>query len=122
MKSNLFKYYRPIKVDWDKPFAENENAMESNWKQIIECDKKAKEAGTLLGRYFSEPVADGNAIYIITKVNKRTCVLEWCEYIGDDWQSRWIGEQGTVPLDIVLESINYRDTWLEMVTKKNETR
>jgi len=109
MKSNLHKFYIPQGIDPEFGFCKDWSDCDVNWKKIEESDKRGKEAGTLLGRYYDEPVADGKAIYIITKVNKRTCKLELCRGIGDDWSTPMLGEGGNVDIDYIKHHITYRD-------------
>lgn len=42
-------------------------------------------------------VADGYAYYVVTKVNKRTCKIEWRGYCPDRWFDRRYGYEATIP-------------------------
>jgi hypothetical protein len=62
-----------------------------------ECEKaiKASDAitsGVAVGSLFFLPVADGKASYVVTRVGKATCDVEWRGYGGlDRYIDRWLG-------------------------------
>ena len=49
--------------------------MDRDHAAMVEKDRAAKAAGTLVGRYFTESYADSQAYYEIVKVSPRTCTL-----------------------------------------------
>lgn len=44
-----------------------------------------------VGKLFALGVADGCAWYIVTKVNRKTCVVEWRGFELDRYTDRWLG-------------------------------
>lgn len=110
MKSNLFKFYVPEQVDYTEPWELSDEKTKRNWNQIYKSDKTGKDNNTILGRFYSESIGDGKAIYIVTKLNKRTCVLECCTQIGDDWKIPMLGDIGTANIDYITQRISARDS------------
>jgi hypothetical protein len=79
--------------------------------EISELSKKNK---TILGRTVSFPVADGSAIYIITKINKKTVRLTWIDYC-DGYADRQFGrEGGNYSLEDAQNRISFEDKWSKM--------
>ncbi len=101
--------YKPQKIDYDVPTDEWLQIMKDNQKELDKIDKEAKEKGTLLYRYISEPVADGQAVYQITKVNKNTVKIEVCTGLGDDWQIPYWGQEATIERDYAEQKIQGKD-------------
>ena len=48
-----------------------------------------------VGAMFSVGVADGSAYYVVTKVNKRTCRIEWRGFCADRWVDQFFGYGGS---------------------------
>lgn len=84
--------------------------VEANSQLITEIDSKVKEKGELLHRFIYEPYADGNAVYQIIRVNKKTARIKVCKEIGDDWVVPYWGEESTIPLHYAEMSVARRDT------------
>ena len=59
--------------------------VEENMNRLEETDKKAKDAGQLVGRLIKHSYADGYAYYQVVKETARTCKVQVCSGIGDDW-------------------------------------
>lgn len=90
--------------------------MNRQWDEIVAKDAAARDAGTLIGRYYSEPVADGSALYEVVKVTKKTIRLRHINY-GDGYQIRLIEQMGCkLPREIVEQNINQRDKWEERIS------
>ena len=51
-------------------------------------------SGVHVGKMFKIPVADGYAWYIVTKVNKSTCKVEWRGFCLDRWTDHHFGYGG----------------------------
>lgn len=92
---------------------------EENLSLLKKIDKEAKDKGDILYRYFTEPFADGEAIYQVIKVNKKTVRIRVCLGIGDEWVIPYLGEECSISKEYVESKINHRDTLDEMF-KKNE--
>jgi len=63
-------------------------------KQLEDDNKKAVQNKTLVGRYISVSVADGDAYYRCIKETKTTVILEWVPGIYDEY-SDWNLGRGT---------------------------
>ena len=92
---------------------------DDNWKLLMEIDKNQKEKGELLWRYIDFGVADGKAIYQITKVNKNTCVVELCLDFPDGYSYEMLGAGPTsVDRAFVEKKVKGRDGLDEIFGRK----
>lgn len=103
---SLKKFYNPKPIDFKGDFY---TQMDANWALIKKVDQEAKQQGTIVGRYIKEQIADGYAIYIVTKEGKRTSTVEVVTGIGDDWVIPSIGRIGSLKTDYVCANISRRD-------------
>jgi hypothetical protein len=55
-----------------------------------------------VGDFFGVPVADGKAWYVVTKVNKTTCMVEWRGFCADRWTDHHFGWGGRFSVASVL--------------------
>src|SRR5271157_5503662 len=69
---------------------------EDNFRALQDKDAAAKKAGTIVGRFISEPFADGHAYYAIVKEKKTTVDIRVVTGIGDDWRIPYWGDKATV--------------------------
>lgn len=100
------------------PWEQLEPVLKENWGKLVEQDTKAKEAGTLVGRYIREPVADGNAIYIIIKVCKRVVHIRYVpEVCPDEYRYSYWGNGGTIRRDYAENSVSWRDNMKEVLAR-----
>ena len=53
------------------------------------------------GSFFTVPVADCVAYYIVTRVKKRKVKIEWRGFIGDTHKSQIFGSGGTFDIDVI---------------------
>lgn len=109
---NLLLYYpiRDKSLGWRDQF-------NRNWKQLKECDKRAKEGGFLVGRYIKEPFADGYAIYQVIRENKKTVRIRVCTGIGDDWVIPYLGQETSVDMAYVTQNIAQREALAAIFSK-----
>jgi len=96
--------------------------FDGEYDKYVEADYKKAQAvsdklkGIAVGKLFSIGVADGCAVYIVTKVNKNTCDVEWRGYGGSD---RYIdhhygwGRKGVAKSDI-QRYVGMADFWKEL--------
>lgn len=84
--------------------------IETNWDRLTKDDALAKAQGTLIGRFFGEPFADGKAIYRITGTNKTKAKIEVVTGLGDDWEIPYWGHEKTIDLAYVQKKIEGRDS------------
>ncbi len=80
-------------LDFDTLMEKQDNLME-----VLKT--LAKEKNTFLGRTYKIPVADGYAVYLITKINKKTVKLQWIDYC--DGYSDWSLGSESANIDIVM--------------------
>lgn len=72
-------------------------------QHVQEEHRKAREVDEALGdefapgRLFSVGVADGKAFYVVTKVNKRSCDVEWRGFGLDRYTDAVLGWGGRFP-------------------------
>lgn len=108
------------KFDWDKF---DSKAFDKRWKRqrdlIDELEKYAYEARSMTGRMVYFPMADSHAVYMVVKVNKTTCRLQWLD-VGDGWEDARLGKSGSLPLDFVHSEICWRDNLNKAFSKKNK--
>ena len=79
----------------------------------------AKANKTLLGRIVKFPHADSYAVYVITKVNKKTVRLDWVDYC-DGWQDDRCGIAASLDIRYATQKIQGEDRLEEMFTYKKE--
>ena len=68
----------------------------------------AKNNSTILGRSIKFPMADGYALYVITKVNKTTVQLTWLDYC-DAWIDTRIGKKGNINIEYAKQQLGIED-------------
>jgi len=104
------RYYTPKELNFDK--LDNKEMLKQwkdNHKLLQDIDKEAKKSNKILGRYITEPFADGNAFYQIIKVNKRTCKIRVCTGLGDDWVIPYWGREAIVDKKYILQLLLRKD-------------
>lgn len=77
-------------------------------KLMDELRQLAKTNNTLLGRIIKFPYADGYAMYVVTKVNKKTVRIDWIDYM-DGWVDQRCGEQAMLDMDYAKQVIEGED-------------
>lgn len=88
------KEYKPLEItDEDYSTEEVYRKWEKNAEQLKKIDKEAAKYHELVGRYITQPFADGSAVYIITKVKGNTVRVKVCTGLGDDWVLPQWGEE-----------------------------
>ena len=91
-----------------------------NEAKILAQDKRAKERQSMVGRVIMHPYADGQAVYEITRVNKRTVRIRVVTGIGDDWVLPAWGAETLIPFDTAVEFLQRRDFWLNREVKNEQ--
>ena len=69
-------------TDWDR----YDRAIKHNFDLLEEIDKRCKEKNSLVGRYFTTSVADGNAYYQVIKENTKSVRIIRLIGLGDDYR------------------------------------
>ena|ERR1035437_6161852 len=93
---------------------------DNNWKLLEEQDEDCRAKGESVGRYIAHPIADGNAIYLITKENKRTVKIEVCQGLGDDWVVPAWGYSISINKDLAIEFLERRDGLAALFAKSRK--
>lgn len=107
-----------VPFDWDN---HDHNEFDTRWKRqrelIDEIEEHAFNARSMTGRVIYFPMADSHAVYLVTKVNKTTCRLQWLD-VGDGWQDARLGPEGSLPIDFVHSEICHRDNMNKLFSNK----
>lgn len=67
-----------------------------------------------VGSLFNTPVADGRAYYVVTKVNKKTCEVEWRNFGGDNYVDQILGYGGKFDTDRIQPLVNFQNSLSKM--------
>jgi hypothetical protein len=94
---------------WDA----NEAALEAQ-------SEAAVAAGTLVGRYIREGVADGHATYVIVKENKTTVRIHHVTGLGDDYWIQYWGKEASIPKAYALQKLKDQDSLAELFGRHPE--
>lgn len=97
-------------------------SYDKNFNALVESDQVAKERGALVGRYVSEPFADGQAFYKVVAETKTKVKIEVVSGIGDDWVIPYWGSKATISKDYARKRIAFRDAMDEIFKKKREEK
>ena len=106
--------YEPVMIPPEEfNYEEWEKCRTANVARLKEIEQKAIEDGGLLHRFLYESVADGQAIYQIVKVNKKTvkvriCSVDgrYCDYVVPQW-----GIEATINIEYAEAGIKWQDMW-----------
>jgi hypothetical protein len=85
-------------------------------------DKAAATAGKLIGRYITEPFADGHAYYQIVGETRTKVRIQVCTGIGDDWTIPYWGESAMIEKRYALQSIESRETMEKFFARKKSSK
>jgi hypothetical protein len=107
--------YVPKSVDYKKMgWEETSKIYDENREQLEVCDKQARDANRLVGRYIQHTFADGYAIYQIIKTNKHSVRIRVCTGLGDDWVLPAWGQECTIDMETALQFVGWRDSMREL--------
>ena len=88
--------------------------MDAQMAELKANDKAAAEAGTLVGRYIQEQIADGHAYYVVTAENGKFVEVAHVDYC-DGYRVPMIESmEGIIPAKYARENIAMRDRWATM--------
>jgi hypothetical protein len=104
-------------VDYKKGWEESKKKMDKQDNLMNELKELAKTNKTLLGRVIRFPHADSYAVYVITKVNKKTVRINWVDYC-DAWQDERCGIAANLDIRYATQKIKGEDCLDEMFSKK----
>lgn len=92
------------------PWEQLEPVLKENWEKLEAQDIKAREDGTLVGRYIREPVADGHATYVIVKEYENTVRIKYVpEVCPDEYRYSYWGNGGSIRKSYAEKSVSWRD-------------
>lgn len=74
--------------------------------------------GVGVGSMFRVGVGDGYAHYVVVKVNKRTCRVEWRGFCGDRWYDHHFGSGGSFPIADVARYVNGERAMARLFAKR----
>ena len=89
------------------------NLLEKMRQQGVVMDKLrtlAQQEGTLLGRIIKFGSHDGYAVYVITKVFRKTVQIDWVNY-SDGWSDARAGHQALLDIEYAKAFIDFEDHW-----------
>ena len=78
------------------------------WRELNAKDEAAKAESTLVGRFITEPYADGCAVYNIVKEGEETVDIESVD-IDDGWTVPYWGLSATIERAYAENSIERRE-------------
>lgn len=88
-------------------------AYDAAWNDLERKDQEAKNKNTLIGRFFTEPVADGQAVYIVDEIDYDKQLvkisLDDNELICDGYQHSYFGFGRWIELHYAKQKIEGRD-------------
>ncbi len=88
------------------------------FKKLVEEADNAKKSGSLIGRYFSIGVADGNAIYRVKVVRGNYVYIEYMPISLDEYTLPIIEHGMWVPIDRVKAYVERTEKLREIFGKK----
>lgn len=78
-----------------------------------ELKQYARKANSMTGRIIKFPHADSYAFYLVVKVFKTKCRLQWIDYM-DGWMDSRLGDKGSLDIDFVHSEIYKEDKLNEL--------
>ena len=96
--------------DWDtgSDWKEFDRKMKRQDQLMDELKKHAYDARCLSGRIVRFQCADSHAVYVVTKVWKTKCTLQWIDYC-DGWDDSRLGEKGSLDIEYVHGDVCRQD-------------
>jgi hypothetical protein len=95
-----------------------ENIMKRQKTLMSEINELARKNCTILGREIKFQMADSYAVYVITKVNKKTVQVNWINWC-DGWVDNRLGRQGTLDTNYAMQQVRREDALQQLFGKKN---
>jgi len=74
--------------------------------------------GVGIGSMFTIGVGDGSAHYVVVKINKKTCRVEWRGFCGDRYTDHHFGWGGTFKLEDVARYVESERAMTRLFSKK----
>jgi len=90
--------------------------VKAAFDKAYEASKELPD-GLVVGKLFSIGVGDGQAWYLVTKVNKKTCHIEWRGFCPDRWTDRHFGQGGKFDVEEVARCTGWNDALKKMFSR-----
>jgi len=117
--------YEEQPYGWEEYDPETHNFIDTEYDRYIndsqkEAEKKSVSVGkgVVKDKLFSVPVADGCAVYVVTKVNKKSVKIEWRGFHPDRWVDGTLGYGGSFPMHCIEGHVRREDGLREIFGKK----
>ena len=114
-----FNGVEPVYTFGSKAKNSLDNIMKRQEQLIAELIPLCRTQNTLLGRTVRFPMADSYALYVVTKINKKTVQLTWLKYC-DAWVDDRLGYQGTISREYVEKQKRFDDWMSDEAEKKRK--
>ena len=96
--------------------------IDKNWKKLEKKDQESKKKGKLVGRFITEPYADGSAVYKIVSESGDKVRIKVVRNIGDDWEIPYWGEETTIKKSYVLEKLHQKDAMNKFLKQQSKKK
>jgi len=90
----------PIEHDFDNEYSQY---VETEWQRANEHSKSL--SGLKVGSLITVGVGDGSAYYVVTKVSKRKCKIEWRGFCPDRYTDQFLGWGGSFDKNVIAPLI-----------------
>jgi hypothetical protein len=113
-------FVEDIPYDYDnEQFTAHRAYIEEEFQKAQKLSASLGE-GIHKGKMFSIGVADGMAHYVITKVNKKSCSVEWRGFCLDGYTDHYFGYgRDRVPFEDVEHYVGWSDSLKKLFAKKD---
>jgi len=102
----------PMNLDPENPDEFQKHVDEEFQKAKVKSDSLK---GLKAGKLFSVGVADGQAWYVVTNVNKKTVIIEWRGFCLDNYYAPFVGEGGVFPKHTVEKYVEWDEKMAELL-------
>lgn len=97
-------------------------AFEKNIDHLYKLDQKARDEGSIIGRFIREPAADSYAYYQVVSESAKNYTIKSVKGIGDDWEISIFGSKATVNKEKIEEIITQRDNFDDFLKKRQQEK
>jgi hypothetical protein len=109
--------YKEIDSETGFPIgSEYSRYINEEWKKHQAISDRCN--GVQVGAMFTIGVADGQAHYVVTKVNKKTCHVEWRGFCGDRYIDHHFGWGGKFPIAEVERYVKGHQAMKKLFARK----
>lgn len=100
-----------IDIELSSEYDAKRGCMKDEFSLFVadEFDKARKLSDSLKGlqpgKMFAVGVGDGSAHYVVTKVGKKNCTVEWRGFCPDRWHCQILGAGGEFPVSAIKPQV-----------------